>query len=586
MNRLAIILITLFSLVTTPAKCCTRVIVGQDDDFAIVFSKPNTSYIIKDDINLGGCKVVIGSGSTLVFRGGSLANGTVVGNNTRVKAGNYEIFKRGYVRYRAYISSDASKNDPPSLIKNYHNCLVVEGTWCNKKCGSNWTGLQNQSSEDVMLAVKNFVMLHSEGVKVSFPTIQAFGYESTKLPGGHVIDFNNSTISYPDNLDVWEDTSIAIPDGATACPMESGYGLLSLRDNTTVKNISIDGGSTHRQNEPVRLGVSCILSVSNAQNVTIDNVSISNVLGPAVTVQSKAKDITFQNCHFYNIGEHVVYSHQYLGYCHFVNCTFDTWDSERVSEHRNGLDYLYKHTPPVDKGVATYDKLYNFDLSFSECTFNNPHRLNEQRRTLGGFLVGSFPVVVRLNNCVFSGELPPYNTGGGSGISEKSGKAYRMIVKGCDGAPCIYSSKSSCNTITEFYDCVNIPFYTVYAKRYERCRLYLDVNEITTENVTSAFAEEFAEPLVMKNCEFIDRGKEIKVNHPVFHRPVIFDSCTMTSNIERNSTAEVVTVKSDSLSSVTFNLCQFDIPSFRLVGGNIAKDKISMIKCVTKAVKN
>lgn len=587
MRKFIIVILSVIAIVsyTAPAaQCCNRIVVCQDDDLVKVFSSNNTRFIINEDLNLDGKKIKIGEGCTLVFHGGSLSNGTIVGNNTRVKAINIEIFKRGCVRYRAYIKSDASKNDRPTLIKQYHNCLIIEGTWNNNHCGSNWTGLMNDSKEDVMLAVRNYVVLHKKDAYVVFPTFNAFGYESTKLPGGYIIDFNNSSISYPDDLDAWVDKSIAIPDGSIVCSLESGYGLISTNSNTTIKNLYIDGKSTFRPGEPIRLGVSCIISIGDAKNVILDNVSISNVLGPAVTAQSGAKDLLFKNCRFYNIGEHVVYSHQYLGYCHFEKCIFDTWDSERLSVYRDGLDYLYKYTPPFDKGVASYEEIYGFDLCYSGCTFINPSRVNSQGRTLGGFFTGTFPVVIKLIDCKFTGAATAISISKGSVISEESKTPFRIIMRGCDGAPYIHTIKTSYNIITEYYNSVNIPFRTVFAKRYEGCQLYLDLYESNIENVTSSFEAEFSEPLIIKECELYDKGNDVRINHPVFHRPVIFDNCKLLSTVRRDNVSNVVTIKKDSSLKVTFKSCLIDMPTYRLVGGNYQKDNIDIIDCDIKAI--
>jgi hypothetical protein len=587
MRKLFIVLLTIMAIlaIATPTvQGCNRVIVRQSDDLVKVFSAKNTKYIIKDALDLGGKKVKIGEGSTLVFRGGSMANGTVVGNNTRVKARNYEIFKRGYVRYRAYTETGANRNSPPKVIKERHNYLVIEGTWNNRKCGTNWTGLERNCKEDAMLAIQNYVTLHSAGSMVVYPNINVLGYESAILPGNHVIDFNNSTISYPDNLAIWEDNSIALPKGSIPCPVESGYGLITTKTKTTIKNLNIDGKSAFRQDEPVRLGVSCMVAVSGAQNVTFENVVITNVLGPAITAQAGAKDILYKNCKFRNIGEHVIYSHQYKGFCYFENCTFDTWDSKRVSEYRDGLDYLYKHRPPYEKGEISIEELYSFDLSFSKCTFDNPKRVTKQGRTLGGFFTGTFPVVIEVVDCKFNGAYPVINPGNGCPISEEVGKPYRLIVRGSDGAPFIYSTKSNCNIITEFYGCVNIPFRTVYAKRYERCKLFLDVNESNMENVTPFFKKEFSEPLVIKECEFTDNGKRVNINHPVFHRPVLFENCTFYSSIRRETLSSVLSVKSDIIKNVTFKSCVIDLFNFQLVECDYSKKLISVVDCDIKAI--
>lgn len=557
------IIVVVFALSMPSVYGRTKVIVRQDMDLVKVFAGNNTKYLINENLDLAGKTVKIGENSTLVFKGGSLANGTVVGDKTKVKASNYEIFKRGYTRYRAFIK-DRAKPSAPSLMKEYHNSVVIEGTWDNKDCGTKWTGLLNESNEDVMLAAKNYVVLHADGAKVSFPTFTALGYDCTKFPGNHVIDFNNSEISYPDCLSVWEDKTIDVPKGTKPCEMESGYGMISLNSNTTIKNLSLNGKSDKRQGETLRLGVSCIISIGNAKNVIIEGVMLSNVLGPGMTAQSGSKNITFKNCKFYNIGEHILYSRQYQGYCHFIGCTFDTWDSERISVYRNGLNYIYKHIPPVDDENVSYEELYHFDLCFNQCVFNNPKRVNSQGRILGGFLTGSFPIVVNICNCMFTGVHPPFNPGGGSSMSEKSGKFFMLILSGCNGAPYVYPSKMNFNIVTEFYNCVNIPFRTVYARRYENCELYLDLREENMENVSISFEKEFLQPLIIKNCEFTDGGRDVEINHPVFHRPVLFEGCRFKSNAQRNNQSDVIIVKDKGLPPATFIQCDIDLPGFRL----------------------
>jgi len=572
-----LVMVSLFSASTMLGR--TKLVVKQGMDLETVFAGTNMKYVIREDIDLGGKKVCIGAGSLIAFQGGSLSNGTVVGNHTKVRANNYEVFKRGYTRYRAYISNDASQGAPPSLVKKYHNCIFIEGTWDNKKCGSNWTGLLNDSYEDIMISLKNYIMLHREGIAVQCPRFNAFGYETTYFPNGYSIDFNNSTISYPDCLSIWEDSTIPLPDNSKPCNIESGFGLVSLRSDTVISNLSIDGKSTKRQHETIRLGVSCAICIGRSTNVLLKNIRLSNVLGPGVDVNSGAKDITFLNCTFYNIGEHVFYSHQYRGYCRFIGCEFDTWDSERLSTYRNGLNYLFKYAPPVNSEDFLDNEAYLFDLSFTNCSFNNPKRITSQGRTLGGFLTGYFPVIVRIENCRFTGVLPPFNPGISSMSYASTRKPYRMIVKNCDGAPYAYAAKSNYNIIAEFYDCKNIPFRTVYAKRYENCYLSLDVYENNDENVSPSFEDEFLLPLVVKNCSFSDNGQFSKINHPICHRPVIFDSCVFSSSVSRAGTAYVISIQNESIPGVSFTSCRFDAPKMSLIGGPGTVETVSISNC-------
>lgn len=541
---LLIIALASFSLaIALPGYACPSVEVRQNMVVVRVLAGEHTKYYIREDIDLYGNTVRIGKGSTLVFRGGSFSNGTVVGNETRVDASNYEIFKRGYTRYRAYVKAGQPETAHPSLKREYHHSIIIGGTWENNTCKSNWTGLLNDSHEDVMLAVRNYILLHKPGVKVAMPAINALGYESTRIPGNHYIDFNGSTISYPENLSIWEDKTMTLPEGARHRSLESGYGLFSMEDNTTISNLTIDGKASYRQDEILRLGVSCLISVGNANNVTFEKVTVVNALGPGMTAQAGAKDLTFQKCIFRNIGEHIMYSHQYKGYCHFVGCIFDTWDSERLSVYREGKDYVYKHSPQRNVEGVTIDDLYSFELTFVNCTFNNPRRVNSQGRILGGFVTGDFPVAVKLDNCTFIGEQPVLNPGGGPNVSEEAGKNWKMIVRRCNGAPSVYPSRANYNIVTEFYDCVNIPFRTVYARRYERCTMYYDVYEDNIENVSPSYEREFSEPLIVKDCVFMDRGEETVINHPLFHRPIEYVNCRFDSNSHRAKVLDRLTVR-------------------------------------------
>lgn len=56
------------------------------------FNKPNTIYKVTKDITLSGGTLTIPAGCTLDFQGGSFTNGTIVGNNTKIKAGLQRIF--------------------------------------------------------------------------------------------------------------------------------------------------------------------------------------------------------------------------------------------------------------------------------------------------------------------------------------------------------------------------------------------------------------------------------------------------------------------------------------------------------------
>ena len=114
--------------------------------------------------------------------------------------------------------------------------------------------------------------------------------------------------------------------------------------------------------------------------------------------------------------------------------------------------------------------------------------------------------------------------------------------------------------------------------------MYLDVYEDNIENVSSSFASEFSEPVVIKNCEFIDRESTKNVNHPLFHRPVVFENCVFRGGGNREKNICLLTVKDDKVNSVTFDGCDVDTPMMQLVSGSDHQiEAISIKKCVIKA---
>ena len=68
------------------------VILRKNKTLAEQVTKENTIYEIRYDYDLDGGEVTIPSGCTLYFQGGSFSNGTLVGYNTKIRAGLDKIF--------------------------------------------------------------------------------------------------------------------------------------------------------------------------------------------------------------------------------------------------------------------------------------------------------------------------------------------------------------------------------------------------------------------------------------------------------------------------------------------------------------
>lgn len=63
------------------------VILATDKPFSEQVTKANTTYIIKDDFDLEGVSVNLPHASTLVFKKGSISNGTLIGDESHVELG-------------------------------------------------------------------------------------------------------------------------------------------------------------------------------------------------------------------------------------------------------------------------------------------------------------------------------------------------------------------------------------------------------------------------------------------------------------------------------------------------------------------
>lgn len=73
------------------------------DTLNILFSYSNVTYKIVGNIDLDGGTLTIAAGSILDFQGGSFSNGTIVGNNTKIKAGLNKIFDTNIILSGTWI---------------------------------------------------------------------------------------------------------------------------------------------------------------------------------------------------------------------------------------------------------------------------------------------------------------------------------------------------------------------------------------------------------------------------------------------------------------------------------------------------
>lgn len=89
-----------FSVTVTDSTTGTALTITSDVTYPPIpatiqsrFSRADLTYKITKDIDLGGGTLTMPAGCTLDFQGGSFSNGTIIGNNTRIKANSISIKK-------------------------------------------------------------------------------------------------------------------------------------------------------------------------------------------------------------------------------------------------------------------------------------------------------------------------------------------------------------------------------------------------------------------------------------------------------------------------------------------------------------
>lgn len=118
-------------------------------------NKPNTVYIIRYDFCLGGTTIKLPKNSTLKFEGGSIDNGTIIGNN----------------------SSIVSDIDKTILGKD----LVIEGTWNIEHIYDRWFAFDSSTDFLSNQIITNILALSNDDVynTIHFDADRTYYFENT-----------------------------------------------------------------------------------------------------------------------------------------------------------------------------------------------------------------------------------------------------------------------------------------------------------------------------------------------------------------------------------------------------------------------
>ena len=527
------------------------VIMSQSDLSKL--TKKNTIYHIKSEINLQGKTLLIPQGCLLYFDRGSFRNGTIKGSKTVIVAKDYEVFKRGIRTYRAY------KADSYKYLTKDDDVLIIGGSWDNKKCGSNWTGMLScEDDHCASLSINNFIKLHKPGQEIIFPERHVFFVYGRITCSGYSIDFSNSIIKSID-FDKVEDQTIILPSGTQSRPLKSLYGLLDFNgDNSYLKNLTIDGRASKR-NELPSLGTECLLSMASNHNCMLKNIKIENAVGCGICTYA-ISDCTFDNVTINGCGEHGLYTHAYEGTLIFNNCNFINCGQDVSLFKQRGASACVNFSGARDRGYAALSGLKAY---FRNCIFESFSSSHYVATFYSNIPYAEF------YRCQWKG-VKGYSIVSPK-LAEQIGRLVEFKFIECDN-PCY--SIQSVNTIRRLIRCKNVtnPFSDTI--ELTDCEINVGYADIVN-NYSTQFVNQYNTPLICTNCSFIKGPNDTPIRNTIINpRPMFFKHCKWlfeNSNANQYRGSHFIVLSDSNFSSsvkeksVVFSNCDINIDKYRLL---------------------
>ena len=285
---------------------------GKEVSFASQLIEANKTYVIHDDFVLDE-DVTIPANCVLRFEGGSLSNGTLIGNDTRLEGNLNGVFSNITIDANGswnvpYISTDYFVNISDSATDEtqrdrskdnlIHNVLRMTSEAINNEVfikGNYWVDVEGDVSNHIAIRAKSNTKYYIQG------TIRMISHNYAKsslihLAGSHNVVITGGGSLYGDKLrHVYYDGN-SYPDGyipgfARNSAKPSGYNAHGSNHGIYVsgKDIVLDSINIHDI-------TSDGLYINQATNITIKNFSINNARRVGLSVIDTDKLIVENGC--------------------------------------------------------------------------------------------------------------------------------------------------------------------------------------------------------------------------------------------------------------------------------------------------
>lgn len=295
-----------------------------------MINEENTIYIIRYDFDLNGKEIIIPEGCVLQFKGGSLSNGILNGNNTNIIA-------------------------PKNLI---FNSITIKGKWVIFNIYTNWFDFNTINNYDNHDNFKNLINLSNDNFLNNIYIDKGIYYTSIKGED----NIANTCMKIPSNTNIYCNGEIRL--------LPNNYKYYSLFHIRNSKNINIKGGKflgdirnhiildEHDKGEWGH-GVRC----DGGNNIRIEDCEFSEFWGDGIDIialyddynlaiqEEKPNNIVINNVQCINNGRQGI-SIEAGEYIKILNCIFkDTSNIQHIPPGA-GIDIEPWHSNHVIKYIT------------------------------------------------------------------------------------------------------------------------------------------------------------------------------------------------------------------------------------------
>lgn len=137
-----------------------------------MIGKENTIYIIQYDYNLNGQELTIPENCVLKFEGGSLSNGTLVGNiyTTGKYVNKLNVLINGHIVTPSFVISNYDENVNKSLIESCINGIIIKGSVNINETVHIYTSILGEENAKIIIgdsANTNYLKIMKDNISIS-----------------------------------------------------------------------------------------------------------------------------------------------------------------------------------------------------------------------------------------------------------------------------------------------------------------------------------------------------------------------------------------------------------------------------------